>query len=342
MNILELTSITHRYNGREVLNISELTIKKGKTYGFVGPNGAGKTTLLSIMSLILKPTQGKLRVRGEPVRYGNAALIRMRQSMTMVLQNPYLFDMSVAKNVAYGLRARAVPQKERAGKVGDALALVGLNGFEKRRAKELSGGETQLVALARALVLDPLILFLDEPTANVDSSHMERLEGTIAAINKKHGTTIVMTTHNLTQAYRMCDEVFSLFEGSLVPSAMHNLFSGTLSVTEQGPCITTGKITIWGTGEYQPSELIHFSIDPDDIIISKEPIVSSARNHFKGIITQIVDHGGKILIEVRTEEIFKIYITQASLQEMSLTVGNEVYLTFKASSVHFFSQFTDY
>ncbi len=334
MNILELAGISHIYNGKEVVNIPELTIKMGRTYALVGPNGSGKTTLLSIMSLILKPTRGKIRVQGEPVRFGNAALIRMRQSMTMVLQNPYLFDMSVAKNVAYGLRARGVSTKKCGEKVRDALSLVGLSGFEKRRAKELSGGETQLVALARALVLEPLILFMDEPTANVDSRHMHSLEVTIAAINKKHDTTIVMTTHNLSQAYRMSDEVFSLFEGSLVPSTMHNLFSGTMSSTKRGPSLNTGRITIWGTGDYQPSGPIHFSIDPDDIIISKEPFASSARNHFKGVITQIADHTGKILIEVRAEEIFKVYITQTSLKEMGLNVGSEVYLTFKASSVH--------
>ncbi|MGA1823983.1 MAG: ABC transporter ATP-binding protein [bacterium] len=334
MNILNLTGISHIYNGKEVLNIPELTIKEGNTYAFVGPNGAGKTTLLSIMSLILKPTRGDIYIQKKPVRYGNAALIRMRQSMTMVLQNPYLFDMTVAKNVAYGLRARGVPKKEHVDKVKDALSLVGLGGFEKRRAKELSGGETQLVALARALVLEPLILFLDEPTANVDSRHMHKFEGTIATINKKHATTIVMTTHNLSQAYRMSGEVFSLFEGSLVPSTMHNLFSGTMTITEKGPCLNTGRICIWGTGDAQSSETIYFSIDPDDIIISKEPFASSARNHFKGVITQIAGQSEKILIEVKAEELFKASITRTSLNEMGLNIGSEVYLTFKASSVH--------
>ena len=333
VNILELRHIAHFYNGKKVLNIPALSIEKGRTYGVVGPNGSGKTTLLSIMNLILRPTEGEVHFEGKPVPYTGESFMRMARSMTMLLQNPYLFNMSVGRNVAYGLHSRRIPKRESEARVRDALDLVGLSGFEKRRARALSGGETQLVALARSLALDPEVLFLDEPTANVDVRHMHRFEGIISRINKELGTTIVMTTHNLSQAYRMTETVFSLFEGALVPSTMHNLFSGRISSTDKGPRFDTGEMHVWIADGSQSQESAYISMDPEDIIVSKRPFASSARNIFEGVITKIAEHGGKVLLEVRSREIFRVFVTPVSLEEMRLNVGSHVYLTFKATAV---------
>jgi len=299
----------------------------------VGPNGSGKTTLLSIMNLILRPTQGEVYFEEKPVLYNGDPFMNTVRSMTMVLQTPYLFNMSVGRNVAYGLRSRRIPKREYEVRVKDALDLVGLSGFEKRRARALSGGETQLVALARSLVLDPKVIFLDEPTANVDLRHMHRFEGIISRINRERGTTIVMTSHNLSQAYRMTEVVFSLFEGALVPSTMHNLYSGRITSTEQGPRFDTGEIQVWISDGVKSLESTHISVDPEDIIVSKKPFASSARNVFEGVITKIADQGGKVLLEVESREIFRVFVTPVSLREMGLNVGSHVYLTFKATSV---------
>lgn len=335
MKLIELKSITHFYNGKKVLDVPALFIEKGKTYCIVGPNGSGKTTLLSIMSLILKPTEGQIYFEGHRVHYNADFRMISVKSMTMVLQNPYLFNMSVGKNVAYGLISRKIPRGEREARVRDALDMVGLSGFEKRASRKLSGGETQLVALARALALDPKVLFLDEPTANVDLRHMHRFEGIISRINKEHGTTIVMTSHNLSQAYRMAETVFSLFDGSLVSSAMHNLFPGKIYMSEKGPCFDTGETRIWISQDMQSLNSTHIAIDPENIIVSERPFVSSARNMFEGVVTKIADHGGRIFLDIRcSKELFKVLITAISLKEMDLNVGSHVYLTFKASSVH--------
>ena len=332
--ILELKNIRHVYNGKRVLDIPSLSIKRGAIYCLVGPNGSGKTTLLSIMSLILRPTKGEIHLDGSSVLFKDKSLMELRKSMTMVLQNPYLFNMSVAKNVSYGLRARRLSKKACEAKARDALHIVGLDGFEKRSAKELSGGETQLVALARAFVLDPKVLFLDEPTANVDSKNVHRFEEIISRINRELGTTIVMTTHNLSQAYRITENVLSMFDGSFVSSTMHDLFSGKIHITEKGTCFDTGHCSIWIAGEIKNHESTHVSIDPEDIIVSKRPFSSSARNRFKGVVTKVVDQGGRTFLEVRSEEIFKVLITHTSLKEMGINVNSELYLTFKASSVH--------
>ncbi len=334
MEILGLKGIAHLYDGKKILDVPVLSIEKGGIYGVVGPNGAGKTTLLSIMSLVLRPTRGDVYFEGRPVYDNNRPFTLVRRSLTMVLQSPYLFNTSVAKNVAYGLRARGVRRKDREIRVKAALEWVGLHGFERREARRLSGGETQLVALARALVLEPQVLFLDEPTANVDPRHVHRLEGIISRINREKGTTVVMTTHNLSQAYRLTERVFSLFEGSVVAPTMDNLFSGKVVQTEEGPCFDTGGIRMWISPGRQTDDATHVSINPENIIASEEPFASSARNRFEGVVTEIMDQGGRILLNVRSRENFKVQITDRSLRDMRLTVGSRVYLTFKASSVH--------
>jgi len=331
---LELRNVTHRYDGKVILDISRLSIERGKIYSVLGPNGSGKTTLLSIMNLLMPPTSGQLFFEGRPVQYEGDSRLGIQRSMAMTLQTPYLFNTTVEGNIGYGLKARGIPKKNRAAIIEGALQQVGLRGFAKRRARELSGGETQLVAIARALVLDPKILFLDEPTANVDVGHIQQLEEVIAVINRDRGTTIVLTTHNLPQAYRLAHHVFPLFEGRLVASTMHNVFGGTIEATPGGPCFDTGKIKIWIPQEFAYSPSQYISVNPGDIIVSKRPFASSARNRYEGAITQVIDQGGRVDLVVSAGETFTIYITEHSLRRLGLNVGSRIYVTFKASSTH--------
>lgn len=331
---MELRNITHCYNGKMVLDIPHLSIQRGKIYGVVGPNGSGKTTLLSIMNLLIRPTRGQLFFEGKPIHYEEGSRLEIQRSMAMTLQTPYLFNTTVEGNIAYGLRSRGVLKKNRAAIIEDALQQVGLRDFAKRRPRELSGGEIQLVAIARALVIDPKILFLDEPTANVDVGHIHQLEKIIVAINRDRGATIVLTTHNLSQAYRFAHQVFPFFEGRLVPSTMHNLFGGTIKASADGPYFDTGQVHIWIPQEFSSSPYNHISINPDDIIVSKEPFASSARNRYEGTITQVVDQGGRVDLVVNAGESFRVQITGHSLRRLGLNVGSRIYITFKATSVH--------
>jgi len=331
---LELRNVTHRYDGKMVLDIPHLSIEKGRIYGVVGPNGSGKTTLLSIMNLLIRPTTGQLFFGRKPITYEEGSRMEIQRSMAMTLQTPYLFNTTVEGNIVYGLRARGISRKNRAVLIEDVLHQVGLRGLAKRRARELSGGELQLVAIARALVIEPKILFLDEPTANVDARNIRGLQEVIAAINGDRGTTIVLTTHDLPQAYRVAHHVFPLFEGRLVPSTMHNLFGGEIKASPDGPCFDTGKIRIWIPQEFSSSTSNHISINPEDIIVSREPFASSARNRYEGNVTQVVDQKGRVDLVVDAGETFRVQITEHSFRRLGLNVGSRIHVTFKASSVH--------
>lgn len=330
----ELLEIVHRYDGKKALEIGHLVLHGGEIYGFVGPNGSGKTTLLYIMNLLLRPTEGQIFFEGKPIYQDANCRSSAQRKMTMVLQNPYLFDTTVEKNLEYSLKLRGLPREKRLGLVRDALDEVGLVGFEKRRARQLSGGEVQLVALARALALGPRVLFLDEPTANVDAKRIRQLENIITKINRERGTTVVLTTHNLDEAYRIAHRVFSLFEGNLVSPTMHNLFKGAIRTSPEGTCFDTGKIRIQIPSEYKDSESEHATVDPDEIILSREPFVSSARNSFAGAIVQISSEGDRVYLDVESGEVFRVEITGQSFREMGLNVRSRIYLTFKATSVH--------
>jgi tungstate transport system ATP-binding protein len=142
----------------------------------------------------------------------------------MVLQNPFLLSSTVEKNVAYGLRIRGLSKREQKQKVVECLDLVGLTGFEKRRAHELSGGEAQRVAIARGIAVTPKVLFLDEPTANVDKTHIDVLENIIKELNRRYKTTIIFTTHDLNQAYRLASEIVVLSEGKIKEILTNQVF----------------------------------------------------------------------------------------------------------------------
>jgi tungstate transport system ATP-binding protein len=214
VNILfDIRNLTYYYNGRKALDIPYLRFEKGRVYSIVGPNGAGKTTLLNILAFLRNPSSGLMLYEGLEV--GKTDVRRLRMEVTLVHQNPYLFSMTVEKNLAYGLKIRGMNREEIRERVKEGLRAVGLEGMENRTAGELSGGEAQRVALARAFVLRPKLLLLDEPAAHVDLGHTKVLEGIIKEFNQLYGTTVILTTHNILQATQLSDSVIVMKDGSV-------------------------------------------------------------------------------------------------------------------------------
>ena len=212
----KLSNITKHYGQREVLNIEEMEIKGGRIYCILGPNGAGKTTLFRIMALLTRNNTGQIHIFGEEVNWNKNQLVRLRRQMAMVTQTSFMFEGSVYYNVAYGLRVRKTALAEENNRVNECLELLGMQSFINHPARSLSGGERQKVAIARALAVKPRVLFLDEPTSNIDPASALDIERYIQFINREMGTTIIMVTHNLFQARRLAEDVSFLWEGKII------------------------------------------------------------------------------------------------------------------------------
>jgi tungstate transport system ATP-binding protein len=210
---LQLLDIEKDYRTLEALKSVSLDMKGGKIIVLLGVNGAGKTTLMRIMAGLEKPDSGQILFNNQ-----NTDSKALRQVSTLVFQKTAMFTMNVYDNLAYGLKIRKVPKEEISHGVCDALEAVRLSGFEKRRAKKLSGGEQQRIALARAFLLDSNVLLLDEPTANLDPNSAIIIEKAIVS-KKSSKRIIVMATHNLNQARRMADEIVHIHNGEIVEVA---------------------------------------------------------------------------------------------------------------------------
>jgi tungstate transport system ATP-binding protein len=207
-----LQSIRKCYGSNVALDIEELTIAEGRLYTLTGANGAGKSTLLSLLAFLAPPTSGEIFYAGVRVDWDHGSVEEYRRKVTLLHQSPYLFGGSVHDNVAFGLKVRGIPGEEQRRIVDRALDGVGLQGFRDRKARELSGGEAQRVAMARALALEPEVLLLDEPLANIDRETAGLLETVIASLPAR-GTTVVMTTHDPDHPGRLNGESIHLEGG---------------------------------------------------------------------------------------------------------------------------------
>jgi len=209
---VKLKNITREHDGVRALSNINLEVNKGEILTVIGPNGSGKTTLLRLLALLDNPSSGEIIYNGEKIDESNA--VNYRKEITMVFQKPVLFNTTVFENIAYGLRLRGLEEKQIAARVENALSSVMLSGFGSRIAKKLSGGEQQRVILARALALDPQLLLLDEPTANLDPTNALIVEKIIRGLRGR--TTVVVATHNIFQAGRLSDRVVCLLNGRII------------------------------------------------------------------------------------------------------------------------------
>ena len=209
-------NLKHFYEKRTILDIPSLAFDGRKIHAVTGPNGSGKTTLCSILALLLKPTEGTIRYRGKPFNGNGGNADGLRKNITMVHQNPFLFHTTVEKNVAYGLRVRKTSRARWKTKVRECLELMGIDHLRRQQAGKLSGGETQRVAVARALAINPEVLILDEFTANVDKNYVKIMEQVILDIFEQRNITIFVITHDDSQAMRIAHTRTHLVNGEVV------------------------------------------------------------------------------------------------------------------------------
>jgi tungstate transport system ATP-binding protein len=218
--IAELVDVRKRRGPDFALDVPRLEIRAGEVLCVLGPTGAGKSTLLSLLAATATADEGQVRIAGEALGARSAA-IGLRRRITMVFQRPLMLSGTVRRNVEFGLRLR---RSLAPAKVDAVAKRLGLARLMHRWAATLSGGETQLVAIARALVLRPSLLLLDEPTASLDAARVELVERVVREVVAETDMAVVWATHNLFQARRMADRAALLLDGRIIEEAPAETF----------------------------------------------------------------------------------------------------------------------
>jgi tungstate transport system ATP-binding protein len=212
--LIQLNVITCVKQKREILHIPELKVYAGEFLGIIGPNGAGKSTLLKIMSFLDKPSNGDILYRGQEIPAGNAPL-ELRRKFSIALQQSLLLEGTVSQNIAIGLKLRGVPRNSIKEKVNLWLDQFQISHLAKKNAHYLSGGEAQRVNLARAMIIEPEILFLDEPFSALDFPTKIKLMEDFKTIIESTGTTAVFVSHDLMEIHYLTNRLAIMVNGEV-------------------------------------------------------------------------------------------------------------------------------
>ena len=354
MALVETVDLCQKYGEREILKKVNIKVDRGEVFALIGPTGAGKTTLLRLLDLIDTPTTGSIYFDGMDITASARTRLEVRRRMAFVLQKPIVFNMSVYDNIAYGLKWRGLARNDIREKVNRTLEMVGLSAYGNRNARTLSGGEVQRVAIARALAIEPEVLLMDEPTANLDPVSISKTEELIREIIRHYDTTIIMATHDMPQGQRLADRVAVLLDGEILQTGdwrevfssprnrevadfvgVENIIEGVVVSSEDSiVTIDIGDNAIEAVSDYPVGEKVYACIRPEDITLALSRLSTSARNSFAGAITRVVSLGQLSRIEIDCGFRLVALVTKRSAEELGLDKGRQVYAAFKATGVH--------
>jgi tungstate transport system ATP-binding protein len=352
--MLRIVNLYHHYGEREVLRNINLEVERGEVFALIGPTGAGKTTLLRLIDLLEIPTSGTIYFAGVNATKAGRRRMELRRRMAFVLQKPVVFNMSVHDNIAYGLKWRRKKRGDIRKQVAHLLDAMSLSPLADKNARTLSGGEVQRVAIARAMAVEPEILLLDEPTANLDPNSTLRIEELIRNISHQYQPTIIMATHDLSQGHRLANKIVVMVNGKILQAGkadeifsspsnreiaefvgVENIIGGTI-VAREGEIATidlSGK-AIEAISDYAVGEEVYACIRPEDITLFPSKATSSARNTLPGQITKAKPSGSLAHIEVDCGFPLVVLVTKRSAEELNLKHGQQVYASFKATAIH--------
>ncbi len=218
MKVIETKDITYEYpDGTKALENVNFNVDEGKIVALLGPNGAGKSTLFLHFNGILRPSTGSIVIDGEPLSYNKKELMRIRQKVGIVFQNPddQLFAPTVLEDVAFGPMNMGLSKEEVEERVEEALSRVGMEGFEKKPPHHLSGGQKKRVAIAGILAMKPKIMVLDEPTSGLDPKGASQILKLLYKLNSE-GITIVISTHDVDLVPLYASKVYIISEGKII------------------------------------------------------------------------------------------------------------------------------
>jgi spermidine/putrescine ABC transporter ATP-binding subunit len=315
--IVLFEGITKRFGEVVALDNITLEVQDGEFLSLLGPSGCGKTTLLRTCAGLEMPTEGHVFLEGQDV----TDVPPHKRPVNMVFQRWALFPhKTVAENIAFGLTVRKTPRSEIDQQVGDMLALVKMEGYERRYPKQLSGGQAQRIALARALVMQPKVLLLDEPLGSLDLKLRKQMQIELINIHKQLGTTFIYVTHDQEEALTMSDRVVVMNEGIIIqdgpPSEIYQrpdsvfaaqfigeaiLFNGTIERVEDPQCcVNTGDYTLLCSVRpgLQLGQEVTVCVRPERVRIGSAP-ANSLDNQLEGIIVNTIFKGPAVHYQVQ-------------------------------------------
>jgi len=354
MSLIEIADLSQKHGEQDTLKNINLRVDQSETFALIGPTGAGKTTLLRLIDLLDSPASGKIYLDGTDVTVSGRARLEARRRMAFVLQKPVVFNTSVYSNIACGLKWRGTGESSIHQKVNGILEMVNLSSYKNRNARTLSGGEVQRVAIARAIAIEPEILLLDEPTANLDPISTSRIEELITDIVHQYNTTIIMATHDMTQGQRLADRIGVLIDGEIHQTGgwgeiftsprnrevaefvgIENIINGIILANDEGVVdIDIGGRVIEAVSDYPVGEEVCACLRPENITLALSPASTSARNSFMGEITRLVSAGSLTRVGIDCGFPLIALVTKRSADELNLETRKKIYATFKATAVH--------
>ena len=327
--LLRIDKVVKKFGGFRAVDSLSLDIHAGEFFALLGPSGCGKTTLLRMLAGFETPDEGRILLDGRDIAYVPPYL----RPINMMFQNYALFPhLSVRDNIAFGLKRARMPRSEVAARVAEMVALVRLEGLEKRRPDQLSGGQRQRVALARSLARRPKLLLLDEPLAALDKKLRENTQAELMELQRRLGLTFIIVTHDQDEAMSLAGRIGVMDAGRLeqvaTPRELYeaprsrwiaefvgdvNLFEGRLDVPESGQTMATrlavatrdaGTIYVAGPREKPVKQALCVAIRPEKVKLSRRPPASDdpqTLNRLEGVVADVSYLGGTTSYKVRLD-----------------------------------------
>ncbi|MFC1947230.1 ABC transporter ATP-binding protein [Chloroflexota bacterium] len=339
--------------GKFFLNNVSLKVHDGEYFVLLGPTGSGKSVLLESIAGLTSVTSGEVWINGRDVTNLNLA----SHNIGFAFQDYALYrHLSVRDNISFGLMWQDLKQKDIDKAVDNAIELLHLENLLDKRSWTLSGGESQKIALARAISIKPDLLILDEPLSAVDAETKEDYERELRELHDHLGLTTIHVTHSFEEAVALGDRIAVIIDGEILQVGtpeeifLHpqseklarflmtrNVFSGEITQDSNGNKV----FRVDGTAIIVNTELegnAHISIRPENILLSREPIDSPGNNCIEGTVTRIVDRGTIAHIKVDVSPEFTCLYLRRSLKELDLSENDRIFLTFEISDVNVFRQ----
>jgi len=337
--------------GNFTLRDITLNVRQGEYFVILGPTGSGKTILLETVAGLYQPKHGQIWLHDQEV----TRLEPEKRGLGFVYQDHMLFPhLSVMDNIIFGMRQRGKSKERSKNDVTWVVELLNISGLLKRKPDTLSGGERQKVAVARALAIEPSVILLDEPLSALDPDSKERVQQELRQIHQRLDLTVIHVTHDFEEAISLADRIAVMGNGQIMQigtpeeifrqpnsefvarfAMAKNITRADVRDGEDGRAFAyIGDTKIQVITELRGK--LHLSLRPEDILVSRAPFQSSARNSFQGTITTILDKGAILYVAVNVPPDLTCLVTRRSFEELELAKGGEVYVTFKASAVHVF------